>query len=328
MSVLASPWWLVALAVPALLVLYAWHYRRSLPTLRLSRLGVLRRKRPTLRARLGPLPWVLRSAALVLGVVALARPQWGTRFEEVVTQGVDIVMTLDISGSMHAEDLKPKNRLAVAKEVFREFIRSRKHDRIGMVVFAGRAVTQCPLTTDQRILDDLVDAVDFDTVRADGTAIGMAIATSVNRLRTSQAPSKVIVLLSDGVNNAGPVDPLTAADMAKSLGVKIHAVGVGGLVPVSYFQRTPNGTQRFQAEPLDERQLKEIAARTGGYYFRATDRDQLKESLKRIDALEKSDVETREYTSYEERFMPLALVALILVGLETLLEATLLRRLP
>ena len=213
--------WALALAVPAARRV-AWRWRRATPALRLSRLGVLRLKRPTLRARLGSLPWVLRLAALVLGTLALSRPQWGTHFEEVVTQGVDIVMTLDISGSMHAEDMKPKDRLSAAKEVFGEFIKSRKHDRIGMVIFSGRSVTQCPLTTDQRILDDLLEAVDFESAPRHPHRHG-------HRHQPEPAPPAGAEqghrTLDRRRLNAGPVDPDRGGRQIARR--PIHAVGVG-----------------------------------------------------------------------------------------------------
>jgi len=242
---------------------------------------------------------------------------------------VDIVVALDVSGSMRAEDFRPRNRLTVAKEVFLRFIERREHDRLGMVVFAGTALTQCPLTSDHRILEQLVQSVDFDTVPRDGTAIGMALATSLNRLRESKAKSRVIVLLTDGINNAGPVDPETAAEMAKTLGVKIYSVGVGTRGPVPFPVQTSRGVDYVPQEfPLDEQGLARVAELTGGYYFRATDASSLEEAFRRIDSLEKSELEVRSFSDYAESFSGLALGALVLVGLEVLLGASWLRKLP
>jgi Ca-activated chloride channel family protein len=326
---LAQPLWLLALVLPAALVWLRYRRRAVEPSLSFSRLGALRLVKRSPRVRLVTLLWGLRVLAIALGVVAMARPQWGQRFEEVLTEGIDIMMVLDVSGSMRAEDFRPKNRLEVAKEVFRRFIERRPHDRIGMTVFAGGALTRCPLTLDHGVLDRLVDEVDFDSIDEDGTAVGMALATALNRMRRSQAATRVVVLLTDGINNRGPVDPLTAAELARALGVRVYAVGVGTAGPVPFPERSEFGLQYVMREvPLDELSLAAIADHTGGFYFRATDAASLSEAFKRIDALEKSEIEVREFHLNEERFQPLAVAAMLLVGLELLLRAGVLRRLP
>lgn len=276
-----------------------------------------------------------RVAALALVVIALARPQAGIKGEEVLSEGIDIVLAIDISGSMKAEDFKPLNRIHVAKQVVADFIKGRKSDRIGMVVFAGRSFTQCPLTLDYGVLLRLLDQVDTGMIE-DGTAIGMGIATSVNRLRKSTVKSKVIILLTDGVNNTGEIDPITAAKMAQALGIKVYAVAVGkeGGAPIpvddSFFGRTyarnPDGS--LVLTEIDEATMKDIAQITGGAYFRATDPSTLADIYRRIGLLERTEVKTKAYTRYSELFPYFVLPAMVFLLAESTLAHTRLRKIP
>jgi len=272
---------------------------------------------------------LLRLTVLVLLALGLARPQTGRSEQKITTEGVDIMLVLDISGSMQAQDFKPKNRLHVAKEVVKDFIARRPDDRIGLVIFAAQAMTQCPLTLDHDVLRKLVDQVRFGMLE-DRTAIGVALATACNRLRTSKAKSKVVVLLTDGQNNAGMIDPPTAAKLAQALGIKVYTVGVGsnGVVPVPV--EDPFGGKRLvpMEVRLDEETLRKIADTTGGRYFRATNREELAGIYDRIDKLEKTKIESKTYVSYTERFHLFALPALVLLGLEVILGESVLREVP
>ena len=274
-------------------------------------------------------PWV-RGAVLVLLVVALARPQSGAREETVSTEGVDIVIALDISGSMRCEDFRPLNRLAVAKKTVAEFVGGRESDRIALVVFSAIATTRCPLTLDHAMLESFLDDVDFTAQEDDGTAIGLGLATAVNRLRTSPARSKVIVLVTDGRNNRGQIGPEAAAEAAEALGLRVYTVGVGSQGEAPYpVSNGPFGKRYVMLrEELDEPLLTRIAAATGGGYYRATDPEALRQVFAKIDALEKTRIESRVRVLYTELF-PLALfpAGLLFLG-EALLAATRLRRIP
>jgi Ca-activated chloride channel family protein len=271
----------------------------------------------------------MRGAALLLLVVALARPQSGTSLTTVATEGVDIVVALDASGSMRAEDFAPLNRLEVAKRTVAEFVARRPDDRIGLVVFAGLATTRCPLTVDHPMLLQFLDEVEFAARDEDGTAIGLGLATAVARLRGSPARGRVVVLLTDGRNNRGQIGPETAAEMAHALGIRVHTIGVGtegeARVPVD----TPFG-RRYDVQrlDLDEDLLRAVAERCGGRYFRAQDALGLKEVFAAIDALETTRRESRQRVLYTERFAVALFPAAILLGLERLLAATRLRRIP
>jgi Ca-activated chloride channel family protein len=283
----------------------------------------------TLRPRLEKLFRALPYAAYALAVVALARPQSGTREVDIRSEGIDIVMAVDASGSMKAEDFKPNNRLFVAKEVATQFVDGRQGDRIGIVVFAGEAFTQCPLTLDYGILKELIAAIDFG-IEPDGTAIGMAIANSVNRLRRSEARSKVIILLTDGINNSGAIDPLTAAEAASALNIKIYTIGVGVEGEAPYPVDDPVFGRRYVRMPsdVDDEALGTIADRTGGLYFRATSPEALREIYARIDQLEKTKVETREYVDYSDLGPELTVWGAALLTLTLIAGATVLSRLP
>lgn len=329
----ARPWFLLALAlVPWLVSLHLRRRRQSAAAVRFSDLTAVR---SAMRGHGGSWRWVvpaLRVLALLLLVAAAAGPRLHRTFEELVTHGVDIMLVVDCSGSMQAEDFKPVNRLHVAKEVVRDFITGRKHDRIGLVVFAGVAFTQCPLTLDYGVLESFVDRLAIGTVERDGTAIGPALAAGLNRLRDSDAQSKVIVLLTDGAENVPnlKVTYQQAAQLAQAVGVKIYAVGVGKDDEVPMPVNDPIFGKRYvwyRAE-LNEEGLREIATLTGGRYFRATDADALKEIFGTIDKLEKSEIKVKHYTRYEELYAWLVWPALLVVLVEVVLAGTRFRTLP
>ncbi len=271
----------------------------------------------------------LRLAVLSLVIFGLARPQTGRSKHTEYAEGIDIMLVLDTSGSMQAQDFEPRNRLHVAKEVVKEFIAKRSQDRIGLVVFAADAITQCPLTLDYALLTKLVDSVDFGMLD-DGTAIGVALATACNRLRHSDAESRVVILLTDGQNNSGMVDPATAARVAESLDVKVHTIGVGtrGRAPMPVDDPVFGRRLVSVDVDIDEPTLRQIAEITGGHYFRATDRSELQEIYDRIDRMEKSKVASETYVEYTDRFLWFLLPALGLLVLELGLEQTLLRETP
>lgn len=270
-----------------------------------------------------------RLGVLALFIVALARPQSVAAEREFQTKGVDIIISMDISGSMLAEDFKPENRMLVAKQEAIRFIQSRQNDRIGLVVFAKKAFTQCPLTLDYDVLTRLTQDVQIGMI-ADGTAIGMGLATAVNRLRDSDAKSKVIILITDGSNNSGNIDPITAAELAKTFNMKVYAIciGRGGLVPFPV--NDPLFGKRYvQADvEIDELTLKRIADITGGLFFRARDPQSLTQIYDRINELEKTEVKVKEYRTYEELFALFLLPALLALLFEVLLSKTYLLKVP
>jgi Ca-activated chloride channel family protein len=272
---------------------------------------------------------ILRMLVLGLVAAAIARPQTGRSESSIKTEGIDIMLVLDTSGSMQAQDFQPKNRLFVAKEVVKEFIAKRTHDRIGLVVFSAQALSQCPLTLDYDVLLGLVDKVDFGMLE-DGTAIGVALATACNRLKDSEAKSRVVVLLTDGQNNAGMISPPTSADIARSLGIKVYTVGVGtrGYAPFPV-EDPVFGRRLVQIQvDIDEDTLRQIAKATGGEYFRATDAEELKKIYDHIDELEKSTIETKTFTNYTDRYLLFAIPALLLLALELGLAESVLREVP
>ena len=325
-----SPWLLFGLLLVAGLVLFrVWLRRRSRRSLSFPDLRLLDGVRPSLASRLTELPFWLRISALVLLVLAFARPQAGSTHEEILTRGIDIVLAVDNSTSMAAEDFKPKNRLVVAKEAVSNFIQGRKNDRIGLVVFAGRGYTRCPLTLDYEILNNLLDTVELAT-QDEGTAMGMGLVTALNRLRDSDAKSRVIVLLTDGRNNRGEIDPSTAATLSETLGVRIYAIGVGTRGEAPYPIQDPFLGKRYVylKADIDEETLTEIAQGTGGQYFRATDAESLTGIFERIDTLEKTDIKVRHYVRYAELFPWLLVPALLTLLGEVVLAGTRLRRVP
>lgn len=328
-----SPQYLWALLLVPLLAWAAWLERRSRPVLRYSVAHVLGRQGRGLRAWLLPLLPVLRVLAVALAVVALARPQSrDSRVRDLSVEGIDIVVALDLSTSMEAGDFRPNNRLFVAKEVLADFISSRVNDRIGLVVFAGAAYTQAPLTLDYGVLKEVLSQL-RTRVLEDGTAIGDALATSLNRLRDSDAKSRVVVLITDGDNNAGKISPLDAASMASTLKIPIYSilVGKGGKVPfpqgVDLFGNT---VWRETEIPINPELLQDISSRTGGEYYRATDPEGLKQGLQKVlDSLERSKImEGGASANYREDYHPWLLGAFALAALELLLRNTWLRVFP
>lgn len=271
----------------------------------------------------------LKILGLSLAVLALARPQQGRIYQESETKGVDIMLCLDISGTMRAEDFSPKNRLFVAKERAKEFIAKRTGDRVGLVVFAGKELTQCPLTHDRRILSQIIDRVDFGLIE-DGTAIGMGLAAAVNRLKDSKAKDKLVILLTDGLNNAGEIDPLSAAKLAQAYGIKVYTIGVGSKGPVPYPVDDPFFGRRYvQTEmDLDTKTLKEIAELTGGQFYLASDAEALRQIYEEIDRMEPTVHKVRQHTVYSEKAKVFLLPAFAFLTLGWLLALTLLRRLP
>ena len=300
--------WLLTLVVP-MTAYYVYRLRQGRATMRISTVSGLRGVPRGARYYLRHMPFVLRCGAVALLVVALARPQSSQSDSSRTTEGIDIVLSLDISGSMLARDFQP-DRISAAKEVAASFIADRPNDRIGLVVFAGESFTQSPLTTDNIL----------GTVRSgmidDGTAIGNGLATAVNRLRESQAKSKVVILLTDGVNNSGQIAPLTAADIASTLGIRVYTIGVGseGQAPYPALDMWGNLSFVPMKVEIDEKILSDIAEKTGGRYFRATDNEKLREIYKEINRLEKSRVEVESQTRYDERFAPFVLGALLLLA--------------
>ena len=296
--------------------------------MRISTVDGVRRVPRSIKYYLRHLPIVLRSLAVVLIAVALARPQSAQHNSNSTTEGIDIVMSLDVSGSMLARDFTP-DRLGAAKEVASNFIMDRPNDRIGLVVFAGESFTQCPLTTDKRSLLNLLGSVKSGMID-DGTAIGNGLATAVNRLRESKAKSKVIILLTDGINNSGQIAPLTAAEIAQSYGIRVYTVGVGtmGMAPYPVIDMWGHLSFQPMKVEIDEKMLSLIAQMTGGKYFRATDNRRHKDVYDEINQLERSKVEVENFTRYQERFTLFVVLALILLVGEFALRQTWLRRLP
>ena len=272
-------------------------------------------------------PFILRMAAVAVLIIILARPQSTNSWQNTSTEGIDIVMAMDISSSMLAQDLKP-NRLEASKDVAASFINGRPNDNIGLVVFAAESFTQCPLTTDHTVLLNLFKDVQPGIIQ-DGTAIGLGLANAVSRIKDSQAKSKVIILLTDGVNNAGEIAPVTAAEIAKTFGIRVYAIGVGtkGMAPYPF--QTAFGIQ-YQDVPveIDEPTLKQIAATTGGQYFRATDNTSLKEIYSEIDKMEKTKISVQQYSKKQEEYKNWALLLFALLLVEILLRNTLLRNIP
>jgi len=280
----------------------------------------------SLKIKVIPILNIFRYLAIIMLILAIARPQIiDVSTQTKTSRGIDIVIAVDISSSMLAQDLKP-NRLDALKSVAKEFINDRVNDRIGLVVYAGESYTRTPVTTDKSIIINSLDEIKFDGVIDDGTAIGMGLATSVNRLKESNSKSKVIILLTDGVNNSGFIDPNTAADLAVSFGIKTYTIGLGSngnaLAPVAI---NPNGTFRFGLTKveIDESLLNSIATQTGGLYFRATDNEKLKEIYQEINKLEKTEVEEFKYSNATEKYRVFALISFVLIFVEWLLRTTL-----
>jgi Ca-activated chloride channel family protein len=326
-----NPWGaLVMLVVLVGVVIWMARGRRRHASLSFSDTRAFRSIPPGLAVRLRHLPTALRLLGLALLIVAFARPQALFQEEEVLTEGIDIMVAMDVSGSMRTEDFRPKNRLVVAKDVVGQFVSGRRNDRIGLVAFAANAYTRCPLTLDYGVLLDLLERTDFATREEDGTAIGMGLSTAAARLKDSAARSKVIILLTDGRNNRGQIDPLTAARVTQALGIKVYSIGVGKEGEAPYPIDDPLMGRRYimVTADIDEETLRGIAEPTGGRFFRATDAQSLKDIFARIDRMERTEMKVRGYTRRAERFAFFLYPGAILIGVELLLGATFMRRLP
>ncbi len=318
--------WLL-LSLPALAVYYWRRSKKKLVNLQYSSLRPFENANQSIRERLQHVPVVVRLLALACLILALARPQEISSEENITTEGIDIVLVLDISGSMLAEDFSP-NRLVAAKEVASDFILGRVNDRIGLVIFSAESFTQCPLTTDYVVVRNLLREVKNGMI-ADGTAIGLAIANGVNRLKESTAKSKVMILLTDGVNNRGEIDPITAAKVAATYGVRVYTIGVGAEGEAPFPVQTPFGMRRqLMKVELDEKMLTAVSNMTGGKYFRATDNRKLKAIYAEIDKLERTKIEVTAYKKFTELFFGWIFAGILLVLVEVGLHSTILRRVP
>lgn len=322
-----KPFLLLLAIIPLLAAWYIWKQRDYSADIRFAHSAFVQGVRKSFRLRLLHLPFVLRMLVMALLIVALARPQSSSRSQDVSVEGIDIMIALDISGSMLAEDFRP-NRLEAAKQTALEFIDMRPTDRLGMTVFSGESFTLCPLTTDHVLLKELASGVKTGMVE-DGTAIGDGLATALNRLRESQAISKVVILLTDGINNAGVIDPLTAAEIASVYGIRVYTIGVGSKGSVPYPFQTPLGVQYRQVEiPVDEELLQQMAEMTGGSYYWADSQNKLQEIYEDIDQLERTRIDVTEYTRKTDEYLPLVLLAFLLMGLELVLRNTWLKTNP
>ncbi|MGE5795772.1 MAG: vWA domain-containing protein [Ignavibacteria bacterium] len=324
----AYPWFLYFLLLIPILAVWYWFKGRKLESsITYSSLNPFNTLPVSWRERLKHFPVALRLLALALLIVALARPQSFSSGEDIYTEGIDIAMVLDISGSMLAEDFKP-NRLEAAKKVIDDFIKGRTSDRIGLVIFSRDAFTQCPLTVDYSVLRNLLKEIKSGMIE-DGTAIGNAIANGINRLKGSDAKSKIMILLTDGVNNSGEIDPISAAQIAKTFNIRIYAIGVGTRGEAPYPIQTPFGT-RYQMMPveIDENVMRQIAQITSGKYFRATNNRKLEQIYNEIDKFEKTKVEITSYRNATELFYGWLGGGLILLLFEIGLSKTLLRKIP
>ncbi len=319
--------WMLVI-IPLMIAYYIYKQKLGSATVKVSSIQAFQKKIVTIRSILAHLPILLRCLAVGFIIVALARPQSAEDYTNTNAEGIDIVMSLDISGSMLARDFNP-NRLEAAKDISSKFIMGRPTDRIGLVVFAGEAFTQSPLTTDHTSLVNLLNQVQMGYIE-DGTAIGNGLATAINRLRDSECPSKVIILLTDGVNNSGQIDPKTAADIAKDYGIRVYTIGVGsqGVAPYPTYNSWGELTYQNAKVEIDEKLLETIANETGGHYFRATDNTKLAEIYSEIQEMEKTKVEVENFRKYSEVFPPFLIMALALICLEITCKLLIFKRLP
>lgn len=324
----ANPWLLILLLLIPLLVLkYAMRRKKNTAGIKLTGASVFKKAPVTLRQRMLFLPFVFRLLALALFIIALARPQKSLNKQDIEVEGIDIMMALDISGSMLARDFKP-DRLESSKKVASEFIAGRPNDRIGLVAFSGEAFLQSPLTNDHILLDTLFNAL-YSGMINDGTAIGDGLGLSVYHLRKSQAVSKVIILITDGVNNSGAMDPITAADIAALFGIRVYTIGVGTKGVAPFPVQTPMGIQFVNMEvQIDEELCQQIADKTGGKYFRAQNEAKLREIYKEIDLMEKSKISISQYSRKTEHFLPFLVFGALLFFAELLLKYTVFKTIP
>jgi Ca-activated chloride channel family protein len=319
--------YLLLLLIP-LIAWYIYKLRRNQASLQISTAAPFESKKATSwKVYLRHVPFVLRMLAIAVLIVVLARPQSTNSWQQSTTEGIDIMMTMDISSSMLAQDLRP-NRLEAAKDVASAFIAGRPNDNIGLVVFSSESFTQCPLTTDHGVLLNLMNNIQSGMIE-DGTAIGLGLANAVSRIKDSKAKSRVIILLTDGSNNAGEIAPVTAAGIAKTFGIRVYTIGVGTRGTAPYPFQTAFGVQ-YQNIPvdIDEPTLRQIASTTGGEYFRATDNSSLKRIYSEIDKMEKSKISVQQYSKKSEDYMNYALVVLALLLVEVVMKNTVLRNIP
>lgn len=318
--------WLLVLLIPMILW-YIFREKKSHADLQFSSLQAFKGIKHAGRIWLRHVLFALEVLAIIFLIIALARPQSSNNWQTYTSEGIDIVLALDISGSMLARDFTP-DRLEAAKEVATKFILERPQDKIGLVIFAGESFTQCPLTTDQAVLVNLLREVKSGMIE-DGTAIGLGLANAVNRLKDSPAKSKVVILLTDGVNNRGAIAPATAAELAKAYGIRVYTIGVGTYGEAPYPVQTPFGIQ-LQNVPveIDEDVLQQIATLTGGQYFRATDNNKLKQIYSEIDQLEKSKIEVKHFSKKNEQYFVFGLIGMCLLLVQALLRYTVLRKIP
>ena len=318
---------LLLLFIPIYVAWYIWKRHSQNATMQISSTESLNGARPSWRTRLRHLPMLLRMLALCCIVAVLARPQSSSSYSNEKTEGIDIMMAIDISGSMQALDFKP-NRLEAAKDVAVKFIAGRPNDNIGLVIFAGESFTQCPLTTDHAVLTNLFADVQIGML-SDGTAIGMGLASAVSRIKDSKAKSKVIILLTDGVNNRGTISPDKAAELAKTFGIRLYTIGIGSRGTAKIPVNTAFGIKYQDMEiNIDEDLMRNMADMTGGKYFRATDKNSLTAIYDEIDQMEKTIMNVQHFTKHTEEYLPFAIAALLLLLAELLLRNTILRTLP
>ena len=318
----AQPWFFLLLFVIPFMIWWQWNKKRNdSPAFRLTTLMGVNTLKPGTKVKLRPVLFVLRLLALIFVITALARPQSSNTTESIDSEGIDIVLSIDVSGSMLAEDLKP-NRIEAAKRVAIDFVDQRPTDRIGLVIFSGESFTQCPITIDHNVLKEQISQIKSG-VLVDGTAIGMGLATGVDRLRNATGKSRVLILLTDGVNNTGLIDPSTALEIAKAYKVRVYTIGVGTQGEAPYPVKTPFGMQKqMMPVQIDEALLRNISKQTGGEYYRATDNKSLADIYTRINRLEKTKIDISTYKQYTELFFPLALAALVCLLLEMVLRYT------
>ena len=323
-----KPLLFLLLIIPILIALYVWKYRKLYPTIQISSFDFAKKSNTSFREILVHVLFGLEMVAVALLIVALARPQSSEKNSTTNVEGIDIVMTMDVSGSMLAEDFKP-NRLEAAKKVGAKFVDGRPNDRIGLVVFASESYTQCPMTTDHKVLNQLMSEIKTGIIE-DGTAIGDGLSIAISRLKDSDAISKVIILLTDGVNNTGSIDPISAAEIAKMFGLRVYTIGVGTNGTAPYPVQDFFGNKRYQQVEvnIDEDMLKQIANMTGAQYFRATDNSSLDKIYSEIDKMEKSRIEVYEFEKKTEEFFPFAAIALGLLALVFLMRTFVLRIFP
>lgn len=322
---------LLPLLVPYIMW-YVLKHKRTEPSLRVSDLSVFRFTPKSYKNHILHLPFVLRVFTLAMCIVVLARPQTSNSWQNTKVEGIDIMLAVDVSTSMLAEDLRP-NRLEAAKQVASEFIASRPNDNIGLTIFAGEAFTQCPMTTDHAVLLNLFNGIQCDIAQRgmieDGTAVGMGIVNAVSRLKDSKAKSKIIILLTDGTNNRGDISPLAAAEMAKSFGIRVYTIGVGTNDLAPYPMPVAGGIQRIKVPvEIDTKTLAQIAGKTDGEFYRATNNRALHEVYQEIDKLEKTKFDVKRYSKRYEAYGLFAMLAALSLALELLLRNTLLKKIP